>query len=137
MRVFWGSLQALCSLVLSSFSLESWDCPFTLSAPLVGGSYLGGPFAEGRAKELPPGLGTRGRFGNDGSRQRAPGHPIAHLQLLLETSCAEDAAWQKQSIEGWESSYFLVLDLHPGGLLLGGEEIPALLWGTRLKPLLL
>lgn len=81
----------------------------------------------GRARELPPRTGYQKEgLTIDGSRQRASGHPADDLLLLLETSCP---CWswgcclaRAGRVLSGERSLVLVLDLCPGGLLLGSEE---------------
>lgn len=117
------SLQPLPSLSFPPFVWSLWEGPFTPPALLVGVSLLGGPFAEGRARELPPWGGHQGRVW----QWMGPCKGLLAI-LLLISSCSWRplvpagpgvATWQGQAERG-------VLDLHPGGLLFGGREPPAL-----------
>lgn len=111
------SLQPLPSLSFPPFAGSPWEGPFTPPALLVGVPLLGGPFAEGRARELPPRGGHQGRVW----QWMGPCKGLLAI-LLLISSCSwrplvpagpGDATWQGQAEQG-------VPDLHPGGLLFGG-----------------
>lgn len=139
MRVFWGrrglALYRICLPWSFSPCLEPWEGPFTLPAPCVcvcvclcvRPSVCWSVSLVGQGQ----GIATQGWAPEegltiDGSRQRASGHPAADLLLLLETSCP---CWswgcclaRAGRVLSEERSLVFVLDLCPGGLLLGSEE---------------